>query len=443
MKKILVCLLLILITFSFATAQTPKGKIEIEFWHSFSGALGDKLITLVNKFNSSQDKYYINAIYKGSYQESMSAAIAAFRAGKAPHIVQIFEVGTATMIAAKNAIYPVHQLFKDVGLSLNSHIYLPAVRSYYSFSTGQMAAMPFNSSTAVLWYNKDVFRKAGLNPENPPKTWEEVKKTALLIKNKGASKIALTTSWFSWTQLEQFGAIHNIPFATRANGFLGLDAQLSLNHPLFVKHMQNLVDWQREGIFTYGGRDSQPDSLFISGDAAMFIGSSATYASIKRDAKFDWGMTYLPYYDDFIKKPWNSIIGGAALWVMRRPDTTKEQYKGVAEFFKFLAKPENDAWWHINTGYVPVTLEGYKYAKSQGFYKKNPYMEIPILQLTRTNPSANTRGLRLGNLPAIRIVIYEEMEKAFQNQQSVKEAINNILIRGNKILREFEAIYGK
>ncbi|PMQ02071.1 MAG: sn-glycerol-3-phosphate ABC transporter substrate-binding protein [Dictyoglomus sp. NZ13-RE01] len=440
MKKLIPILFLILFTFVLVNAQVPQGRVEIEFWFALTGPLGDATMKLVNDFNSSQNKYWVNAVYKGSYAEVMSAAIAAYRAGKAPHIVQIFEVGTATMMYSK-AIYPVYQLFKDIGVPFDPKKYIPAVKDYYSYPDGRMAAMPFNSSTAVLWYNKDAFRKAGLDPNNPPKTWAEVRKASLEIVKKGAAKIGLSASWLPWTQFEQFGAIHNVPYATRWNGFLGLDARLALNHPLYIRHVQNLIDMQKEGSFTYGGRDAQPDGLFPSGEAAMLIASSALYGRVSREAKFDWGITYLPYYDDVPKAPYNSIIGGAALWVMRRPDATIEHYKAVAEFFKFLGLPENDAWWHMNTGYLPVTLDGYKHAKEQGFYKKNPFAEIPILQLTRTNPTPNTKGLRLGNLPSIRIVIYEEMEKALQGQQSAKDTINNIVNRGNSILRDFEAIY--
>ncbi|MGC8979706.1 sn-glycerol-3-phosphate ABC transporter substrate-binding protein UgpB [Caldisericum sp.] len=443
MKKIVIILLLLLVAIGLVNAQVPQGRVEIEFWFALRGPLGDATMNLVNDFNSSQDKYWVNAFYKGTYPEVMAAAIAAFRAGKAPHIVQIFEVGTATMMASEGAIYPIYQLFKDTGVSLNPQNYISAVKDYYSFPDGRMAAMPFNSSTAVMWYNKDAFRKAGLDPNKPPKTWDEVRKASRQIVKTGAAKIGLSASWLPWTQFEQLGAIHNVPFATRWNGFMGLDARLTLNHPLYVRHLQNLIEMQKEGSFTYGGRDAQPDGLFPSGEAAMLIASSALYGRVSKEAQFDWGITYLPYYDDVPKAPWNSIIGGAALWVMRRPDATLTHYKAVAEFLRFLSLPKNDAWWHMTTGYLPVTLEGYKYAKDQGYYKKNPGLDIPILQLTRTKPTPNTKGLRLGNLPSIRIVIYEEVEKALQGQQTAKDALNNIVLRGNAILREFEAIYKK
>ncbi len=425
----------------WAAVGLGQQRIEIQFWYALTGDLGKAVQELVDKFNASQDKYFVNAVYKGSYADTMTAAIAAYRAGEAPHIVQIFEVGTGTMLAAGEAIYPVYKLMADTNTPFDPDAYIAPVKGYYSFPDGRMAAMPFNSSTAVLWYNKDAFRRAGLDPDNPPRTWAEVRAAAKQIVDTGAAKIGLSCAWLTWTQFEQFAAIHDIPFATRSNGFEGMDAVLTLDHPLFVRHLQTLIDMQKEGSFTYGGRDAQPDALFPSGEAAMLIASAALRARIVREAQFEWGVTYLPYYDDFIAEPKNSIIGGAALWVMRRPDATAAHYKGVAEFFAFLSTPENAAWWHMRTGYLPITFAAYEVAKAQGYYAANPGADIPILQLARPNPTANTRGLRLGNLPAIRVVIYEEVEKALAGQQTAQEALANAVRRGNELLREFESLY--
>ncbi|MDY0392173.1 MAG: sn-glycerol-3-phosphate ABC transporter substrate-binding protein UgpB [Candidatus Bipolaricaulis sp.] len=416
-------------------------KVSIEFWHAATGALAAALTEVVNGFNASQDQYVVNAVYKGSYTETMSAAIAAFRAGQAPHIVQIFEVGTATMMAAEEAIYPVHQLMADTGTPFDPDQYIAPVKGYYSSADGKMVSMPFNSSTALLWYNKDAFRAAGLDPENPPRTWAEVRAAAKAIVAAGAAKMGLSTSWLTWIQYEQLAALHDVPFATRANGFEGMDAELNLNHSLFVHHTQTLIDMQAEGSFSYAGRDSAPDALFGSGEAAMLMASSALRARVVREAQFDWGVTYLPYYDEFIAEPKNSIIGGASLWVMRRPRASAAEYKGVAAFFSYLGQAATDAKWHMMTGYVPLTFAGYEAAKAQGYYEANPGADLAILQLARPNPTENTRGLRLGNLPEIRVVVYEEVEKALQGQQTAEQAMANVVRRGNAILREFEAIY--
>ncbi|MEW6216752.1 MAG: sn-glycerol-3-phosphate ABC transporter substrate-binding protein UgpB [Candidatus Bipolaricaulota bacterium] len=436
-RKIVVLALAVLTLGTLAVAQ----RVEIDFWHAHRGALGDTVNEVVARFNNSQGKYFVNAVYKGSYAETMAAGIAAFRAGEAPHILQVFEVGTATMMAAAGAIYPVHQLVADTGAFIDPAQYLPAVRGYYSSADGKMISMPFNSSTAVMWYNKDAFRAAGLDPDKPPRTWAEVRAAAKAIVDAGAAKIGLSVSWLTWTQFEQFGALHDIPFATKSNGFEGMDAELLLSSPLFVRHLQTLMDMQAEGSFTYGGRDSAPDALFPAGEAAMLIASTGLLARVNREAQFEWGITFQPYYGDEIESPKNSTIGGASLWVMRRPKATLDEYKGVAEFFRFISQPEADAWWHINTGYVPLTYGGSGVARAQGYYDANPGSDIGVVQLSRPGGTQNTMGHRLGNLPEIRVVIYEEVEKALQGQQTAKQAMDNVVKRGNAILREFEAIY--
>jgi sn-glycerol 3-phosphate transport system substrate-binding protein len=180
-----------------AMAQT-----EIQWWHSMGGALGEWVNDHAKDFNASQSTYKVVPTFKGSYDESMTAAIAAFRAGNAPHILQVFEVGTATMMASKQAIVPVGKVMKDAGVPFDPKSYVPAVAGYYTAPNGEMLSFPFNSSTTVFHYNKDAFKAAGIDAEKPPTTWPEVARAAALLKAAG-HKCPFTSSWMSWTQLEQ------------------------------------------------------------------------------------------------------------------------------------------------------------------------------------------------------------------------------------------------
>jgi sn-glycerol 3-phosphate transport system substrate-binding protein len=368
----------------------------------------------------------------------MVAAIAAFRAGNAPHVVQMFEVGTATMMAARGAVKPVHELMREAGVPFDPNAYLPAVRGYYSLPDGRMMSMPFNSSTAIMWYSKEAFRKAGLNPAKPPHTWPELREAARKIKASNAAPCAFTTAWPTWTQFEQFSALHDVPFATKANGMGGLDGELRINSPLHVRHVQTLVDMQKEGTFKYGGRDAAGDALFPSGECAIIHASSGLRARIMREAKFEWGAAMLPYWPGTPGAPRNSIIGGASFWVMTAPTRKPEEYKAVAELFRFIGQPEIVARWHTETGFLPITFAGFERVKAAGYYEKNPGADIPFLQLTRSQPGENSRGLRLGNLPEIRNIIQEEVEKALQGHQAVQQALDSAVQRGNVVLRNFE-----
>ncbi len=420
-----------------ATARAAE-KTKIVWWHAMTGALNDQVVHVVEAFNQSQDAIEVQAIYKGAYPEVITATIAAFRAGQAPHLAQIFEVGTGSMLAAGKATKQVWELIKETGVAIDPQAYIPAVRGYYSLADGRMASMPFNSSTSVMWYSKDAFRTAGLDPEKPPATWAEVVAAAQAIKAKNAAEIPMTSSWLSWIQLEQYSALHNIPFASKADGFEGLDAELQISSAPHVKHVQRLLDMSKDGTFKYTGRDNQPDQLLISGKAGIHFNSSGMRGDMVKSAKFDWAEAYLPYDPDLIKTPLNSIIGGASLWTMTAPNRSAEEYKAAATFLQFIGKPDNDAYWHQHTGYVPVTLAGFEASQKQGFYQQNVGADLPVKQLTRGTVTANSRGLRLGRLVEIRNIIYEEMEKAFQGGQSAQQAMDNASSRGNKVLRDFE-----
>ena len=313
---------------SFVLAASPAhAQTEILWWHSMSGALGEWINDLANGFNGKQKDFKVTPVFKGNYDESMTAAMAAFRAGNAPHILQVFEVGTATMMYSKGAIVPVAKVMKDAGLKFDPSVYIPAVAGYYTAPNGEIQSLPFNSSTPVFWYNKDAFKAAGLDPEKPPKTWAELVATAAKLKASG-HKCPYTTAWQSWVQLETFSAWHDTEFATQRNGFNGLNARLNVTSPLHVRHIETLANMAKEGLFVYKGRAGAAGANFESGECAMYTNSSAAYGGIKRNAKFAFGVGTLPYYPDVQGAPQNTIIGGASLWALagKKP----AEYKGVA-----------------------------------------------------------------------------------------------------------------
>jgi sn-glycerol 3-phosphate transport system substrate-binding protein len=416
-------------------APQAQAQIEIQWWHSMGGQLGEALNELANKFNAEQKDYKIVTSYRGSYPESMTAAIAAFRAGQAPHILQVFEVGTATMMAAKGAIKPVYQLMKEQGEPFDPKAYLPTVTGYYSDPQGNMLSLPFNSSTALFYIDRNKFKQAGLPPV-PPKTWKELVAAAEKMKAAGQNSV-YTTGWPSWVHVENFSAWHNLPIGTKQNGMAGLDTQFTINSPVHVKHIEMLADMAKRGLFTYAGRTNQADSRFAAGECAMATISAGALGNIIKTGKTDWQISVLPYHDDVKGAPQNSVIGGASLWVMsgRKP----EEYKGVAKFMSFLSRSEVQMDWHVKTGYVPITLAAFDLTRKSGFYDKNPGRDMAVRQLTNKSPTENSKGLRFGNFVQGRTVIEEELEAAFAGRKSAKAALDDAVRRGNEILRQFEA----
>ena len=417
-------------------ASPAAGQVEIQWWHAMTSANADVVNRLADEFNASQKDYKVVPTYKGSYPDAMNAGIAAFRAGSPPHIMQVFEVGTATMMAAKGAVKPVHELMKEAGEAFDPKAYLPAITGYYSTAAGELVSFPFNSSSMVMWINKDAFRKAGLNPDQPPKTWPEVFAAAKKLRVSGHPTCGFSNAWVTWAHIEQLSAWHNIPMATKANGLDGWDTELKFNTPFHVRHLQAIVDLQKDRTFDYSGRIATGEGRFPSGECPIFLTSSAYFGTIRANAKFAFTAAPMPYYPDVPGAPQNSIIGGASLWVMagKKP----EEYRGVAKFFAFLSDTDRQVAIHKASGYLPITIAAYEKTKQSGFYDGSPYLETPLLELTNKPPTENSRGLRFGNMVQLRDIWAEEIELALSGQKPARDALDAAVQRGNQMLRQFE-----
>lgn len=420
---------------ALAFAPAAQAQTEIQWWHAMSGPLGEWVNDQARQFNESQKAYKVVPTYKGTYDEAMTAAVAAFRAGNAPHILQVFEVGTATMMASKGVVKPVAEVMKEGGGSFNPSAYISAVAGYYTAPNGQMLSFPFNSSTTVFYYNKDAFKAAGLDPNKAPTTWTDVVSAAAKLKASG-HKCPFTSSWISWTQLESFSAWHNTLFATQNNGFGGTGARLAFNSPLHLRHFENLANMSKQGLFVYKGRANAADVSFPSGECAMLTGSSGLYSRVAKEAKFAYGIAPLPYYQDVPGAPQNTVIGGASLWVMSGKKS--DEYKGVAAFFDHLSRADVQAKSHQQTGYLPITAKAYDLTEQAGFYKQNPGTDVSVTQMIRKTTD-KSRGIRLGNFVQIRTIIDEETEQIWSGKKSAKQALDDAVRRGDEQLARFQA----
>ncbi|MBN2299209.1 MAG: sn-glycerol-3-phosphate ABC transporter substrate-binding protein UgpB [Deltaproteobacteria bacterium] len=424
----------------FISGQAMAEPTTINWWHAMKGARGKVVDTMIKAFNDSQSEYVVVGTYKGDYDETVNAGVAAYRAKKQPHILQSFEVGTQTMMLS-GAVYPVYKLMNDEGYNIDWKGYLQPVLSYYMDADGNLMSMPFNSSTPVMYYNVDLFKKAGIPmlDKAKPVTWDEMGEiTAKLVKS--GVQGGLTFGWQSWTQVENYSAMHNIPFASKANGYEGLDCELLINNETVVKHIAMLKDWMKDNRFFYGGQKFQgPSAEFVAQNAGLYIDSVSQIAKMQATVKdFKWDVAPMPV-EAWMKDPQNSIIGGASLWVFNGHN--KKDYKGVAAFLAHLATPEMQVYWHKETGYFPITLAAYEELKKEGYYKEFPYQEVGIKQLTRKDPTKVSRGLRLGYFIQIRNIINEELELVWNGSKTAQQAMDDAAKRGNQQLREFEKTY--
>ncbi|UIJ72476.1 sn-glycerol-3-phosphate ABC transporter substrate-binding protein UgpB [Aurantimonas sp. HBX-1] len=406
---------------------------ELQWWHAMSGANNEVVDTLAKEFNESQDAYKIEPVFKGTYPETLNAGIAAFRAKQPPAIIQVFDVGTGVMMGAEGAVMPVAEVLEAGGYEFDKSNYLPGIVAYYSKPDGTMLSFPYNSSSPILYYNKDIFEKAGLDVENPPKTWQEVFEAARKIKESGAAECGYTSTWLTWIHLENFAAWNDVPYGTQENGLAGTDVELKLNEPIYVEHFQAIADLAKDGVFRYGGRTSEAKQLFLSGECGILTESSGGLGDVVKSG-LNYGIGQLPYDANAEGAPQNTIPGGASLWVFG--GKSDDEVKGIAEFFNFLSQPEIQARLHQVSGYLPVTMEAYDETKKSGFYDENPGRETPISQMMGKEPTANSKGVRLPNLPQIRDIQNEQFEAMLAGDIDAKTALDRIVELGNEAISE-------
>ncbi len=419
------------ITLSLTLSSTAFAATELQWWHAMTGANNEVIDNLAKEFNDSQKDYKIVPVFKGTYPETLNAGIAAFRAKQPPAIIQVFDAGSGVMMGAEGAIEPAAEVLKKGGYTFDKSQYLGGIVAYYSKPDGTMLSFPYNSSSPILYYNKDTFKKAGLDADNPPKTWPEVFAAAKKIKESGASACGFTSTWLTWIQTENFAAWNNVSYASNENGLGGTDVKLAFNAPLFVEHFQAIADLAKDGTFRYGGRTSEAKQLFMSGECGILTESSGGLGDIVKTG-MNYGIGQLPYYEGH--GPQNTIPGGASLWVFA--GKSDAEYKGIAEFFHFLSQTKIQAKLHQVSGYMPVTLAAYEETKKSGFYDKNPARETPLLQMMGKPPTANSKGVRLVNLPQVRDIMNEEFESMLAGKQDAKAALDKAVERGNAAIQE-------
>ncbi|MFV1530020.1 MULTISPECIES: extracellular solute-binding protein [unclassified Phaeobacter] len=423
-------------TLAFA-ANAAFAETEITWWHAMGGALGDTVNQIASDFNASQDEYKITPVFKGTYEETLTAGIAAFRAGEQPNVMQVFDAGAATVIGAKGATIPVQDLLANNGVEFDINDYIAGVRYFYADSDGKMIGMPFNSSTPIMYYNIQALEKAGVSA---PTTWEEFQTvTAPALKEAGYT--ALSQSHLPWIFTENFHSRHNLPFATNNNGYDGVDTQILVNNDAIKAHFTAVTDWQKNGYFEWFGTgwgDNQ--TPFEEGKVAMWLGSSGSFGGLsKKDLPFDFSATMLPYWEAVTTEPTQTFIGGASLFAMAGHDA--EENKATAAFFDFLTSAEVQYFWHKETGYVPITEAAYEMAKADGHYDRAPAAEVGIQQLSLA-AGDNTKGYRMGFYVQIRDVMNREYGRILTGETSVEDAFNAIESEANNLLARFAKTQG-
>ena len=378
-----------------------------------SGVQGAAFERIVAAFNASQAKFRVVPTYKGSFDEAAVEAVTARRSARAPHLVQASELAGNYLLEQKGLVRPLWQL-------LDANAAFGPVEELVD-AEGRLLALPLGRATPVLYYNRDAFRLALLDPAKPPATWYEMVPALAALVAAGI-ECPLTMAWPASNLLENMAVWHNQAFGAE---------RLMFNNRLTVRWVSTLATWQKSGYFAYATRGGEAESRFLAGECALLAASSAHYADLRSRAQFDLGIAQFPYYDDFDGAPLHTLPSGAALWVLGgRPASS---YAGVARFLAYFARPEVQAEWHQRTGLVPLNAAAYELTRASGFYSANPGHEIAVRQLS-VRGTPNWKSLRLAQFPKLRSIIDEELEFTWLGRKSPLDALNHAVARGNAFL---------
>jgi len=399
------------------TSPAPEKKpIEVIYWHSMGGELGKVVDKLVADFNAKHQDIQVKAIFQGAYDDALNKFKASIGSSTAPHIIQVYEIGSRYMIDSK-AITPI-QKFVDADkfdlTQLEENII-----GYYTIDN-QLYSMPFNTSNPILYYNKDMFKAAGLDPEKPPRTFEEVKEVAKKLTKDG--KYGASFAIYGWF-MEQFFANQGADLVNNGNGRTQPATESLLNSEAGVKTLTWLKDLVDSKVaLNLGRKTSDTKAAFVGGQIAMTIDSTASLRGIV-DAvggKFEVGTAFLPKPSD--AKDGGVIVGGASNYIIN--NHPEEEQKAAWEFIKFLAQPEQQAFWNVNTGYFPITKAAYEQQLIKENMQKFPQFQTAVDQLHNTKLNSATKGALMGVFPEARQITERAMEEAITGQKSVKDALD-------------------
>ena len=425
---------------------TVSGPVSIDFWHTMSAANQDTLKSLVDRFNSSQNDVRVNLVYQGNAEDILTKLLATLGTNNVPAVAQLLDVYTQLMVDS-GEIVPVQNFIDREDYDLSD--YEPRAVEYYTLQ-GKLQSMPFNVSTNILFYNKNAFRDAGLDPEKPPATLDEVRQySEKLLRRDDAgnvvrSGIALDVGpWY----LENMLVMHGDLYADNENGREGRVTEVLFNQEPGKEFLRWWRDMIRDNLAVNTGRNpSGVDNLLAigSGRAAMTISTSAALRSVisvlesGQQPTVDLGVAPLPGLEGSIAGP---PVGDSSLWIMKgRPEAEQE---AAWKLIKYLMEPEQQAEWFAGTGFVAVRRSSYDLPAATQAVGRYPAFMVPVEQLRHGPDTPATRGALIGAFPKVREALAHNIEEMILQSKDPDKALDDAVTEANQIIADYNRRLGE
>ncbi|WCF09980.1 ABC transporter substrate-binding protein [Paenibacillus thiaminolyticus] len=407
--------------------QSDDGRIKVTFWHAMSGSAGELIAKMANDYNASQDKYFVDAIFQGSYEESLTKLKAVGGTSEAPTLMQVQEIGTKYMVNS-GYIQPVQDLIDQDKFDLSQ--WEENILSYYQID-GKLYSLPFNTSNAILIYNKDKFKAAGLDPDSPPKTFGEIREMAKKLTDNSKNEKGFALLIYGWF-IEQLLANQGADFVDNGNGRDSLATKSLLNSPESLGIFQWLDDMNKDGTLgNYGRQWDDIRAAFSAGKVAMYMDSTAGIAGVMQASPFEVGTGFLPTPDG--KEANGVIVGGASLWLMN--SVAEEEKEAAWDFMKYVTTPAVQAEWAAGTGYFPITKAAHEEPVLKEKYEQAPQFLTTVKQLQNTKIGSATRGALISVFPETRNEVATAIEKLYQGDAPQK-AVDDLTAKIDKLIEE-------
>lgn len=432
-KRVIVCTLLVMLLTTLVSGIALGQEVKIQFWHGMTGARLDVLNQIVDGFNERYDNWEIEPVLVGTYEEGLARFLSSHPVGQEPAIMQVYEVGTQAMHDS-GMIIPAYQIPERLGEDWDFGQYVTPIVNYYS-KDGNLWSWPFASSTSMMYYNADHFRAAGLDPDKPPTTWQEVHEYGLQLLEAGVTDQVISFGWPDW-QFEQQLAMHDQPFTNNGSGREGIATEVMWPTEFTNEVLGAWGAMARDNVWFYAGPEYHVNAGFTSGELTMLLQSTSSLDGIMNTVGDDFEVrtAFIPRLEGYPRG--NNPIGGNSLYVSSQ--VSDEELRVVFEFFKYLAEPEVDVFWHKNTGYFPATNGAVKVLLDEGWFSESPNHLTAFMQiLTGRQDSPHATGARIGPFVQVREYVREALERIDRGADP-EESLQETATRVNQLLREYQ-----
>lgn len=405
---------------------------KITFWHAMGGVNGEALDYLVNKFNTENTSgITVEAQYQGEYDDAINKLKSAQLGDMGADLVQIYDIGTRFMIDS-GWIVPMQDLIDADGYDVSA--IEPNIAAYYTVDN-KLYSMPFNSSTPILYYNKDIFDEAGIT--EIPTSLPGIADIAEDLTSKGGAGEAISISIYGWF-FEQFTCKQGAHYVNNGNG--RTEAATAVEFDSNGAALNTLTAWKEladAGVAPNVGRGGDAGLAdFSAGKAAMTLGSTASLKQILKDVNgtFEVGTAYFPSVSDSDKG--GVSIGGASLWALDSKDDVKKA--ATWEFVKFLVSAESQAYWNAQTGYFPITTKAHEEQVFKDNIAEYPQFQTAIDQLHDSAPEY--AGALLSVFPEARQIVETEIENMVNGKQTPEEAVEKMAADINTSIEDYNLL---